>query len=176
MYGWLMARNVGKEIGQTETKLVLALTTLFVKHPDIHLLTPWSHLGPPCRSPSVHRCLYFTRVRKRQVVGLVGKARDSNGPCPNGKWQGPASHCWSGSSTLTWPNHDCSSHQWFISHGKTPVLPIPWNASRRSLWLKRIIYYLLWINNLIKGQSQVGWNISKGPHWEGFIISWGENA
>lgn len=79
-----MVRNVGKEIGQTETKFVSALTTLFVKHPDIHLWTPRSHLGPPCHSPSVHRCLCFTRVRKRQVVGSVGKTLYSNGQCPAG--------------------------------------------------------------------------------------------
>lgn len=110
MYGWLMVRNVGKEIRQTEIKLVSALTILFVKDPDIHLLILWSHLGPPCHSPSVHRCLYFTRVRKRQVVGSVGKTLSSNGQCPDGTWQDAASHYWSGSSTLTWPNQDCFSY------------------------------------------------------------------
>lgn len=174
MYGWLMVSNVGKEIGQTETKLVLALTTLFVKHPDIHLLTPWSRLGPPCHSSSVHRCLCFTRVRKRQAS--VGKALYSNGPCPDSTWQDPASRCWSGSSTLTWPNQDFSSHKWFISHGKTSVLPIPWSTSRRSLWLERIIYYLLWINELNKRSVPSWMEYQQRPSREGLIISWEENA
>lgn len=62
-----MERDVGKETGKTETKLVLALTTLFLNPPDIHLLTPRCPLRPPCYLPSAHKLPYFIRASKQHV-------------------------------------------------------------------------------------------------------------
>ena len=58
---------------KTETKLVLALTTLFLNPAHIHPLTPWC-LGPPCYLPSNRIHLYITGTSTTQVVGSAGEA------------------------------------------------------------------------------------------------------
>lgn len=64
---------MGKETWKIQTKLVLALTTLFLNHPDIHLNSMISFAAFLLLT-LCPQCLNFTRASKKHVVGSAGEA------------------------------------------------------------------------------------------------------